>query len=67
MSETGNKFRVFIDTNVLISAVLSQKSITHVLMEHLMETHHLMICSYTITEALRVIGERFPSSACSKR
>lgn len=60
MSAAGNNFRVFIDTNVLISAVLSRKSVAHQLVEHLMEDHHLMICSYTISEASRVIAARFP-------
>ncbi|MGF7088435.1 putative nucleic acid-binding protein [Kroppenstedtia sanguinis] len=28
MNAAGNNFRVFIDTNILISAVLSRKSVT---------------------------------------
>jgi putative PIN family toxin of toxin-antitoxin system len=60
MRESKNKFRVFVDTNVLISAVLSRESVSHQLIEHLMENHHLMICSHTLTEIFDVMRKRFP-------
>lgn len=59
MSEKNNCFRVFVDSNVLISAVLSRQSVSHRLMERLMKDHYLVICNYTITETSRVINDAF--------
>lgn len=61
MSAKKNKGkRVFIDTNVLISAVLSETSVSAKLLQYVIEEHKLLICSFTLTEASRVIERKFP-------
>lgn len=61
MSDKENKgLRVFIDTNVLISAVLSEASICAKLLRYVIEEHELLICSHTLTEASMVIERKFP-------
>ena len=59
MSES-NAFRVFVDSNVLISAMQSEESVSRTLLLLLSEDHHLIICSYSIAEASRVISKLFP-------
>lgn len=54
--------RVFVDSNVLISAVRSEKSISGRLVDLLIEDHHLIICSYSVTEVSRVLSARFPEA-----
>ncbi|THF73137.1 putative toxin-antitoxin system toxin component, PIN family [Cohnella fermenti] len=61
MSDKENKgLRVFIDTNILISAVLSETSLSAKLLRYVIEEHELVICSYTLTEASKVIERKFP-------
>jgi putative PIN family toxin of toxin-antitoxin system len=60
MSEKNNALRVFVDSNILISAVLSKASISSQLIHLLIEEHHIMICSYSLTEVSRVISDKFP-------
>jgi len=62
MSEKNNVFRVLVDSNVLISAMRSEKSLSSKLIHLLINEHHLIICSYSITEVSRVINERFPEA-----
>lgn len=59
MNETNN-LRVFVDTNILISAVLSAESISSELLTVLIEDHQLVISSHSITEASKVINRKFP-------
>lgn len=61
MNEKNNVFRVFVDSNVLISAIQSETSVSRKLLLLLSEDHHLIICSYSITEVSRIISKRFPS------
>jgi len=62
MSDKGNKsLRIFIDTNILISAVLSEKSISAKVLRYVIEEHELVICSFTLTEASKVIERKFPN------
>lgn len=62
MSGKGNKgFRVFIDTNVLISAILSETSISAKLLRYVIEEHELLICSFTLTETSKVLERKFPA------
>jgi putative PIN family toxin of toxin-antitoxin system len=60
IGKNNESLRVFIDTNVLISAVLSETSICAKLLRRVIEEHELLICSYTITEATKVIERKFP-------
>lgn len=60
MSKKSNSFRVFVDSNVLISAMHSKASVSRKLLLLLAEEHNLIICSYSITEVSRIIGKRFP-------
>ena len=61
MSETNKGFRVFVDSNILISALLSEKSVPGKLLKLLIEEHNLIICSYSISEISNVIQRKFPS------
>ena len=61
MSEKTNSLRVFIDSNVLISAMQSSASVSRKLLLVLAEEHFLLICSYSIVEVTRVIRKRFPA------
>ncbi|GGB38156.1 putative toxin-antitoxin system toxin component, PIN family [Virgibacillus dakarensis] len=61
MSVKNETMRVFVYSNILISAVLSEKSISSQLLEYIIEYHQLVICSYSITEVSRVINKKFPN------
>lgn len=61
MNEKNNSFRVFIDTNVIISAMLSETSLCRKLLLLLAEKYQIIICSYTLTEVTRVLERRFPN------
>ncbi|GAB3808093.1 putative toxin-antitoxin system toxin component, PIN family [Virgibacillus kimchii] len=61
MSVQNDRLRIFVDSNVLISAILSQKTISSQLLEYAVENHRLVICSYSITEVSSVINNKFPS------
>ena len=65
MNEKNNSFRVFIDTNVLISAMISETSISRYLLLLLSEKHHLIICSYTLSEVSQVLIKRFPNKVAA--
>ncbi|UJL46958.1 putative toxin-antitoxin system toxin component, PIN family [Virgibacillus sp. NKC19-16] len=60
MNETGNKIRVFIDSNILISALLSEKSHCRRLIRVLIQDHILILSSYSIDEVSRVLKRKFP-------
>jgi putative PIN family toxin of toxin-antitoxin system len=60
MNETRNKFRVFIDSNVLISAFISEESPSRQLLRTLIQDHHLILCSYSLNEVSRVLKNKFP-------
>ncbi len=60
MNGKSNALRVFIDSNILVSAVLSESSLSSKLLTLLIEEHHLIICSYSITEVSKVIDRKFP-------
>ena len=61
MSEKNNVLRVFVDSNVLISAMYSESSVSRKLLMFLAEKHQLVICSYSLTEVTRVLEKRFPN------
>ena len=61
MSENSD-LRVFVDSNVLLSAIRSEKSVSSHLLSLVIERHHLVICSYSITEVSQVISKRFPEA-----
>ena len=52
--------RVFVDSNVLISAMQSENAASRDLLLLLSENHQLIICSYSLTEVSRVLLKRFP-------
>ena len=60
MNGKSNALRVFIDSNILVSAVLSNSSLSSKVLTLLIEEHHLIICSYSITEVTNVINCKFP-------
>lgn len=61
MRETKNKFRVFIDSNVLISAILSEKSPCRLLIRYVIQDYQLILCSYSLNEVSRILKNKFPS------
>lgn len=54
-----SKLRVFVETNVLISAVLSPLSVSRELINFVSHNHSLLISSYTIEEVFGVIERKF--------
>lgn len=61
MNVKSNALRVFIDSNILVSAVLSNMSLSSKLLRLLIEEHHLIICSFSIAEVSKVISRKFPN------
>lgn len=61
MSEKNDVFRVFVDSNILVSAMLSNTSVSRKLLLLITEEHHLVLCNYTLTEVSRVLNKRFPN------
>ncbi len=62
MSDTKlSRLRVFVDTNVIISAILSQTSVSARFLHFVILEHELLICSYTLEEIQRVIERKFPN------
>ncbi len=61
MSDTKrSRLRVFVDTNVIISAILSQTSVSARFLHFVILEHELLICSYTLEEIHRVFERKFP-------
>lgn len=60
MSEINSGMRVFVDSNVLISAMQSEKSVSRELLFLVSEEHRLIICGYSLVEVARVLAKRFP-------
>lgn len=65
MNANTNIFRILIDTNVLISYVISENSVAGKLIHFISKHHRLLICSYSITEASSVIARKFPGKSAS--
>lgn len=61
MKEIRNKFRVLVDSNVLVSALISENSPCRQLMQVLIHDHHLILSTYSINEVSRVLKNKFPS------
>jgi predicted nucleic acid-binding protein len=61
MIEKKNSFRIFIDSNIIISAIHSVTSLSGRLLLLLSLEHHLIISSYSINEVSRVLEKRFPN------
>ncbi len=52
--------RIFIDTNILISAIIFPGSKTAYVLKYILECHESVICSYTINECFEVFKRKFP-------
>lgn len=52
--------RVFIDSNIIISAILFPKGKTSYVFCHLMARHTIIISSYTKDECIEVFKKKFP-------
>ena len=62
MSDTKrSRLRVFVDTNVIISAILSKTSVSARFLYFVIFEHELLICSYTLEEIQRLIERKFPN------
>jgi hypothetical protein len=53
--------RVFVDANVIISAILFPNGKTAVVFSHLLEKHTVIISSYTKYECREVFEKKFPA------
>lgn len=53
--------RVFVDTNIIISAILFPNGKVAQVFSHLLEKHTLIISSYTKEECEEVFEKKFPS------
>lgn len=53
--------RVFVDTNVIISSFLFPNGKVSYVFSHIMETHDLLISSYSIKECENVFNRKFPA------
>ena len=60
MSETNSPLRVFVDSNILISAILSPNSTSAQVLKTIIEEHQLILRSYSLTEVSTVIDHKFP-------
>jgi len=57
--------KVFVDTNVLISAILFPNGKTAEVFSYIIKTHDVIICSYTIHECTEVFERKFPAKTDS--
>jgi len=53
--------RVFVDTNVIISSILFPQGKVASVFSHIIETHDLIISSYSIKECEIVFDKKFPT------
>ena len=53
--------RIFVDTNIIISAILFPKGKTSAVFSYIIETHEIIISTYTIKECESVFERKFPS------
>ena len=53
--------RVFVDTNVVISAMLFPNGKVAKVFSHLLEKHTVIISSYTKEECKKVVEKKFPA------
>jgi predicted nucleic acid-binding protein len=53
--------RIMIDTNVLLSALIFNSTKLAELLEHIIGTRSLVLCSYVIEESKIVIGRKTPN------
>ena len=53
--------RIFVDTNVIISAILFPQGKVASVFSYIIESHDLIISSYTITECETVFDRKFPT------
>jgi len=64
---TGNSddclnLRVFVDSNILVSALLSSKSAASQLLTLVLSDHRLVLCDYGLDEVAQVIRRKFPAA-----
>ncbi|MBP3709980.1 MAG: putative toxin-antitoxin system toxin component, PIN family [Treponema sp.] len=52
--------RVFIDANIVVSAILFPRGKTAHVFSHLLERHTIIISSYTKKECIKVFQKKFP-------
>jgi predicted nucleic acid-binding protein len=62
MNNTTNEFRILIETNVFISAIVKPNSASRRCINYVLDCHKLLIGSYSIDEVFRIVGERFPEA-----
>lgn len=60
--DDGLNLRVFVDSNILISALLSSKSVASQLLTLVLSDHHLVLCDYGLAEVAQVIRRKFPTA-----
>lgn len=52
--------RIFLDANVIISAIIFPESKTAYVLSYILECHEPVICTFTIKECFKVFEKKFP-------
>jgi predicted nucleic acid-binding protein len=60
MNETENRMRVFLDTNVLFSAIVYPTSVSRRAFEEIILHHIPVICEYSLIEIQRILKAKSP-------
>ncbi|MFZ4616999.1 MAG: putative toxin-antitoxin system toxin component, PIN family [Rectinemataceae bacterium] len=59
-TQRENSLRFLVDTNILISAALFPSGKVAVVFSHILESHTLVISSYSLSECTTVFAKKFP-------
>lgn len=54
--------RVFVDSNVLISALLAANSVPGQVLSLVLSNHRLVLCDYCVAEVAQVLQRKFPTT-----
>lgn len=60
--DDGLSLRVFVDSNILISALLAATSVAGQVLTRVLTDHHLVLCDYGLAEVTQVMRRKFPAS-----
>jgi putative PIN family toxin of toxin-antitoxin system len=54
--------RIFVDTNIIVSAILFPKSVVASVFEHIIDNHTIILSDYVIKELHKVFNKKFPEN-----
>lgn len=60
--DEGLGLRVFVDSNILISALLAATSVAGQVLTLVLNDHYLVPCDYCLAEVAQVIRRKFPTT-----